>query len=263
MHHHLHMPTLHGPSEKTYYLAGIKVGYLSCVHHTYIDPISQNVRLVLNVQHDCERCGCEIGDVKVEIQEREATTNTVQGVIHTDDDHFIVNVHSLHNPQVNRGLFKAEFYAPPSIHDRQTLHHNLAAIIRENEKKKAATRKSKMTLVKATNSNEPRHQTSNTSKRKTVNVPAVSKRRRTQKQVPPAGEHPYENVWQASGDFTAAEQDQPYHEHVWDPNESESSSNEGDGGASNGGYDDASNRSDDDDDDDNDNDDVHGPQMIT
>lgn len=101
----------------------------------------QNVRLLFNAQHDCERSGCDESGVVAERQEREATKRRSLAVKHSPGEHYIVNMHSLHQPQLIRRIFdKDEYWETESETQRITLHSKLATQLRNPKpaKRKAA-----------------------------------------------------------------------------------------------------------------------------
>lgn len=81
------------------------------------------------------------------MQEREQTTRLVATVDHNNDDHFIVNMHSLHRPHVLRSIFGYNSHSIPSIVDRTATHIELASTIRskaaEKDKQAAEKRRAK------------------------------------------------------------------------------------------------------------------------
>ena len=211
MHSQLRMPTLHGTMEKTHLLVGVRVRQYGPVLSTKADTSNQNVRHVLNVQHDCERGGCTISEESIETQEREKTANTVTVVKHTDTERFVVNVHGLHMPQITRSFFKSDLYSPPSVKDRQAHHLSCAATIRQKTAAKAA----KKAKGKAVRQIPEATGVSTASKRKTANATGTAPKRR--KTNADAEVHD-SNVW-SIGEGPALELEHTYYEQVWDPNE--------------------------------------------
>ncbi|KAJ7192460.1 hypothetical protein GGX14DRAFT_305576, partial [Mycena pura] len=55
------------------------------------------IQFVISVQHDCLKGRCQPAVVGKERQEREDTNRNKSLLKHTDDDHFIINMSSLHN----------------------------------------------------------------------------------------------------------------------------------------------------------------------
>ncbi|KAF7294511.1 hypothetical protein MKEN_01443800 [Mycena kentingensis (nom. inval.)] len=112
-----------------------------------------------SVQHDCRRGHCKPAVAGKEQQEREDTTRDISLIKHTDDDHFILNMGSLHNfVQLTRAL-------PPELSklsyhqtDRLTFHAEMAgkaktarssARARAAEKRKATAARRKAEAAKA------------------------------------------------------------------------------------------------------------------
>ena len=85
----------------------------------------------LNVQHDCWGSSCPSTGTRIQIQERENTSRTIKIVEHADSEHFVVNMHAIHNASILHKLFPSHLYSlPPIANDRVALHHSLAAKLR-------------------------------------------------------------------------------------------------------------------------------------
>lgn len=81
---------------------------------------------------------CSLIEEMVETQERERTQKKVVTVQHTNDCHYIVNMHSIHHPHLLRALFLPDLYAIPIVQDRKTFHSSIAEKVRIRLKEKAA-----------------------------------------------------------------------------------------------------------------------------
>lgn len=82
---------------------------------------------------------CETNVTSYEKQERENTNRGVLTVQHTNDSHYIVNMHSLHQPHLLRSLFKRETYVLTEDADRASLHAKMAYRCRVDASEKTAT----------------------------------------------------------------------------------------------------------------------------
>lgn len=90
---------------------------------------------MVNLQHDCYRGHCLTSQQEPIRQEREITSRSRSVLAHTDDDHFIVNIQSLHN------YHTISLALPPRlrcsgfvIEDETALCQNAAAQIREKKR---------------------------------------------------------------------------------------------------------------------------------
>ena len=82
------------------------------------------------------------------MQERQATNRTVQMIDHSDDAHFVVNLHALHNATLIRKYLPRYLTAPKPLYaDRQARHHEIAATLRilQTEKRAQSAAKAKAT----------------------------------------------------------------------------------------------------------------------
>lgn len=132
-HADLGMPTIHRYPEQGSVLVGPK-----------------NIMFKINVQHDCARAACDVEEGRAQMQEREATEQATLTIKHNDDDHFVVNMHSLHNAHLIRKVFPQEILAPSSRAQEDTgfhLHRRLATNLRAEDsvKKAQAAEKRKAT----------------------------------------------------------------------------------------------------------------------
>lgn len=77
----------------------------------------QNVELVFNAQHDCERLGCQPTGRRVLKQERIETDQFITVIEHTEEEHYIVNIHSFHRAHLVRKVFDSSSYAISPVLD--------------------------------------------------------------------------------------------------------------------------------------------------
>ncbi|KAG8703439.1 hypothetical protein FRC08_002841 [Ceratobasidium sp. 394] len=74
-------------------------------------PIEE-ILCAINLQHDCARVSaCSNTYAVYEVQERELTTKVTYRVKHSDDDHFILNLHGFHNARIIRKALPDHLYA--------------------------------------------------------------------------------------------------------------------------------------------------------
>lgn len=102
----------------------------------------QSVDFFISVQHDCIMAGCPIDARKAEMQERETTSRKSPAVKHLDDDHFILNTHSMHNYNRLRQLLLSSLITPKLLYpDRQAKHREWGEKATLAYKKKQSRRK--------------------------------------------------------------------------------------------------------------------------
>lgn len=102
----------------------------------------QSVDFFISVQHDCIMAGCPIDARKAEMQEREMTSRKSPAVRHLDDDHFILNTHSMHNYNRLRQLLLSSLITPKLLYpDRQAKHREWGEKATLAYKKKQSRRK--------------------------------------------------------------------------------------------------------------------------
>lgn len=103
---------------------------------------STSVDFFISVQHDCIMAGCPIDARKAEMQEREMTSRKSPAVRHLDDDHFILNTHSMHNYNRLRQLLLSSLITPKLLYpDRQAKHREWGEKATLAYKKKQSRRK--------------------------------------------------------------------------------------------------------------------------
>ena len=93
----------------------------------------------LNVQHDCVRGKCLPEGTRSQVQEREETARTVKIIRHTDNDHFVVNMHVLHHAHFLHQFFPPHLQLVETLqYDRKQFHDQLAAQHRDNQQVRQA-----------------------------------------------------------------------------------------------------------------------------
>jgi hypothetical protein len=114
---------------------------LSCLNQRYTLTIEshkvqmliifQMVQFKFSAQHDCRMAGCLPSAFRRQMQERQETTRTTQLIAHKDDEHYIINLHALHNATLIRKILPRHLTAPrPLYEDRMARHAEIAAELR-------------------------------------------------------------------------------------------------------------------------------------
>lgn len=100
--------------------------------------ISQAVISAVNLQHDCHRGRCEASGSESLRREREVTTSTRTIVKHSDSDHFIVNMHALHNHEHISRVVPLELRASSfKVDDEKKLREDAAMKVRDKKNQQA------------------------------------------------------------------------------------------------------------------------------
>ncbi|OWZ42114.1 hypothetical protein C356_03559, partial [Cryptococcus neoformans c45] len=84
---------------------------------------NQSVDFLISVRHDCIMAGCPIDARKAEMQEREMTSRKSPAVRHVDDDHSILNTHSMHNSNRLRQLLPPSLITPNVLYPYRQAKH--------------------------------------------------------------------------------------------------------------------------------------------
>jgi succinate dehydrogenase/fumarate reductase-like Fe-S protein len=114
------------------------------------DGYNQDILFIFNAQHNCRRASCGMVDAPI-VQGRDQTARKQKVIAHTDEDHFILNLHALHNTDLIRETLPAELTTPkPIFPDRWKKHREFAAELRISgpAKRAAARAKAKATREK-------------------------------------------------------------------------------------------------------------------
>ena len=106
---------------------------------------AQDILFIVNVQHNCRDSRCEPSGRRRQRQECQETTIEIPFVEHTDDTHYILNMHALHNSALLRKALPRELTRPlPYLTDCTEQHQRMAASLRsahdDRRKKEAQTR---------------------------------------------------------------------------------------------------------------------------
>ncbi|EMD34744.1 hypothetical protein CERSUDRAFT_28747, partial [Gelatoporia subvermispora B] len=94
---------------------------------TYLIVPTKNLKFEINAQHDCFRCQCKASGRRFIRQERVETALTEEFIEHGSDDHFIVNMHSLHNAHLVRQVIPRNLSAPTVFYENRGQHHSEAS----------------------------------------------------------------------------------------------------------------------------------------
>ncbi|KAL6303023.1 hypothetical protein BKA93DRAFT_818190 [Sparassis latifolia] len=107
---------------------------------TYVILPASDIEFSFNAQHNCRECKCSASGERPHKQERQDTTINNRFIEHKSDDHFIINLHSLHNPHLIHRLLPRYLTAPIAVYaDREQKHAEWAVQLRssQNAKRKA------------------------------------------------------------------------------------------------------------------------------
>jgi hypothetical protein len=111
----------------------------------------QGIDFLVSVQHDCCLKRCKASGSRPERQERQDTSRVVQIIEHADDDHFVINMHAMHNAHHMRWVLSRELIRPRHTHaNRAAWHHEISHNMHANQEQKRAdaNAKRKATLQK-------------------------------------------------------------------------------------------------------------------
>lgn len=103
-----------------------------------------------NAQHDCQTGLCAATGTRLERQEHETTTQTAPVIEHSNDTHFIINLHALHNAALLREALPRNLTAPTPLHpDSREFCDQTAVKLRilQTEKRKKSAAKAKATRL--------------------------------------------------------------------------------------------------------------------
>ncbi|KAJ7762229.1 hypothetical protein B0H16DRAFT_1455842 [Mycena metata] len=110
----------------------------------------QNLKFKFNAQHDCHSAGCDATGVRLRMQERVESDQTENYIVHKPLDRFFINSHAFHNAHLLRATLGREVIAPiPLFPNRQEMHHELAAKLREKQvARESGTRLANVNVLK-------------------------------------------------------------------------------------------------------------------
>ncbi|KAH6867358.1 hypothetical protein BKA70DRAFT_1133414, partial [Coprinopsis sp. MPI-PUGE-AT-0042] len=84
---------------------------------------AQSLYFRVSVQHDCRTLGCKAKAQRHQRQEREVTSQEELLIDHASDDHFVLNMHALHNAHLLRRVLERSLYAPRPLYENCQDHH--------------------------------------------------------------------------------------------------------------------------------------------
>lgn len=117
---------------------GVEITQLGIKSYVVIE--SASIRFEFSVQHDCRKGKCQPAVVGKHFQEREATDLDRKLIVHSDDDHFVINMAALHNfAELRRVLPQALTQLKPLRTDREAFHKEVsskAQIVRTKKRQK-------------------------------------------------------------------------------------------------------------------------------
>jgi hypothetical protein len=103
------------------------------------------------VQHDCCAKGCQASGSRAARQERVISRREVRFIEHTDDEHFVINMHAMHNAHRIRRVLPRELIRPRHLYkNREDWHHEMSKTmhIAQSEKRAEARVKAQATCAK-------------------------------------------------------------------------------------------------------------------
>jgi hypothetical protein len=126
----------------------------------------QNIEFLASVQHDCQAKKCKASGTRKAQQERVSSGRNVQFVEHVEDEHFIVNMHAMHNAHRIRRVLPRELIRPRHLYqDRTARHHAIAATLHVQMVKKRAETAAKTKATRAKNAADRAEVTARAAKR--------------------------------------------------------------------------------------------------
>ncbi|KAJ7063307.1 hypothetical protein C8F01DRAFT_1229908, partial [Mycena amicta] len=124
LHPQFDMPVLHRPDDEA-------------EHRVCIS--ASTILFRFSAQHDCRLTDCQPTASRLIIQERAATSRTMNLLEHADDSHFILNTAGLHNASLVRRVLPRALTVPRPIYtDRRAHHIEIAATLRISQKTRRA-----------------------------------------------------------------------------------------------------------------------------
>ncbi|KAF8521589.1 hypothetical protein BU17DRAFT_45623, partial [Hysterangium stoloniferum] len=66
-----------------------------------------DVEFVINMPHDCAQGLCSNTGTSLKLQKHQETSRQLLTIQHKDDEHFIINLHTLHNAHILYHVFKS------------------------------------------------------------------------------------------------------------------------------------------------------------
>jgi hypothetical protein len=147
------MPVLRSTDTPTFLVVKTEVCLSYCTQIQIAKELEQAILFRISVQHDCNLHKCKPTGLRAIIQERIATEDHTNILLHEDDSHFVINLHALHNANLLRQVLPRSLTKPEPQHgdesDRKTWHAEVAVTLRERlaARNKRKTERRKATTV--------------------------------------------------------------------------------------------------------------------
>ncbi|UOH80036.1 hypothetical protein LQV05_002685 [Cryptococcus neoformans] len=88
----------------------------------FVTVFSQAVLFRFAAEHDCLKGNCPVRRLRPSRQERQVTSKMAYGVDHVDDEHFVINLLSLHNPHLIREVLPPMLTEPRRTFEDREAH---------------------------------------------------------------------------------------------------------------------------------------------
>ena len=113
----------------------------------------QDILFNFNAQHDCISGKCKIIQSTSHVMQERIETEKLKKVVeHSDDTHFFLNMHGLHNAHLIREVLPQCLVAPTNfVDDRVAFHRWLAAGLQITGVEKRALKQAKAVATRAKN----------------------------------------------------------------------------------------------------------------
>ncbi|KAJ7893835.1 hypothetical protein B0H14DRAFT_2206645, partial [Mycena olivaceomarginata] len=92
---------------------------------------------VVNVQHDCRACDCNVNGISRQMQERQETNKIIRTILHKEGSCYVINTDGFHNAGLLRKFLPIALVKPrPLFSDRRAHHDELVVemVARQQEK---------------------------------------------------------------------------------------------------------------------------------
>jgi hypothetical protein len=104
------------------------------------------------VQHDCCTQGCQASGSRAVRQERLSSGREARFVEHVDDEHFVINMHAMHNAHLIRRVLPRDLIRPRHLYkNRVKRHHEMSKGMHSAQTQKRAETVAKAQATRAKN----------------------------------------------------------------------------------------------------------------
>jgi hypothetical protein len=104
------------------------------------------------VQHDCCLHSCKPTGLRPVVHERQSTSKHLRFIEHTDDSHFVINMHAMHNAHRVRRVLDRNLVQPKHLYtNRVARHHEIARNMKTSQDDKRARVQAKSKLTREEN----------------------------------------------------------------------------------------------------------------